>query len=113
MRSAILVATIGALLCGCAAANTSAKLRIDHVQLPGIGGVAAAPVQLEPACPAELRALIPAEPALPDDASFPRPETPEAAAPTARYFAWLQAYADWARSLRSRVTLAIAFCGES
>ena len=41
--------------------------------------------------------MVSAEPPLPDDAYFPRPETPEAAVPTARYFAWLQAYADWAR----------------
>ena len=98
-------------LAGCAAGNTGAKLRIDHVQLPTFAAPAAAPALVPPACPAELRAPIPAEPALPDDAYFPRPETADAAAPTARYFTWLHAHEDWARVLSGRVAQAIGYCG--
>ena len=53
MRSAVLVAAIGALLCGCAAGNTGAKLRIDHVQLPALWRRRRRCSSRRP-CPAEL-----------------------------------------------------------
>ena len=98
-------------LTGCAAGNTGAKLRLDHVSLPSISTAPAVPIILAPPCPATMRATVPPEPGLPDDASFPAPENAAAQAPTARYYEWLTRHEDYLHELQRRVQEGIGYCG--
>lgn len=112
MRRAALLMML--TLCGCAAGNTGAKFQASHINLaPALTLPTPAAVMLPPSCPPELREPIPAEPQLPDDAYFPRPENPAAMAPTQRYFQWLSKHHDWDKQLVDRLQKAADYCNKT
>ena len=110
MTRAMLTAAACAALAACAAGNTGAKLRVDHISLPALAAPAPAPVVLPPPCPAELMADIPERPAVPANAGFPAAETPEASAQVQAYSTWLASFGHHDAEGWRRAALAKAFC---
>lgn len=81
---------------------------LPHLPPKAPAAASAAPVST--VCPASITADLKPMPPVPDGASIPAAQTPEASAGFAIYLAWLHSFADWGKEGWTRAAEAKAAC---